>query len=82
MKKEKENYINDKLLTVSEIAEIFRVGRSKAYDIVGKREIPYIRIGREIRFRRSDIDAYLKSKTQNVQKFDFNVADFAKAGAK
>ena len=45
------------LLTADEVAEILRVPRSWVYSHLG--DLPVIRLGRYVRFKRSDIDEFL-----------------------
>lgn len=47
---------NDELLTVDEVCEILKVSRPTVYRMVESRAIGFCRY---IRFRRSDIDAYI-----------------------
>jgi len=48
------------LLTADEVAVILRVAKSWVYSHL--RDLPAIRLGRYVRFRRSDIDEFLASK--------------------
>jgi excisionase family DNA binding protein len=48
------------LLTVDEVAHILRVPRSWVYSHLDK--LPTIRLGRYVRFRRSDIDDFLRQR--------------------
>lgn len=53
-----------KLLTVSEVAEILRLGESTVYELVSKGKIAGFRIGPAsggIRIAQDDLDAYLTS---------------------
>ena len=52
----------DRLLTKKEVLEYLRVSRS-TLDHRLMKEIPYIKLGKRVLFRKSDIEAYLKSKT-------------------
>lgn len=47
-------------LTADEVARILRVPRSWVYTHLD--ELPTIRLGRYVRFRRSDIDAFLEQR--------------------
>lgn len=44
---------------VPEIAALLQIGRAAAYRLVQSQELPCVRIGRSVRVRRSDFDAYL-----------------------
>ena len=49
------------VMTVSEVAEYLRVNPQTVYRKAKAGELPAVRIGRAIRFRRSELDAWLKS---------------------
>lgn len=55
----------DPLLTDPEAAQYLKVkdGTLANWRCTGRRKIPYIRLGRSVRYRRSDLDAYLQSCT-------------------
>lgn len=55
--------MSDQLLTVDEIQQRLRVCRTKAYLIVAN-EMLAIRLGRSVRVRESEFDAFLARKTQ------------------
>lgn len=52
----------DELLTVAEVAETLRVSTMTVYRLVRSGEIPAVRVGRNYRIRRSDLDAYLEQQ--------------------
>lgn len=47
------------LLTVHEVADIMQVKTSWIYDQVQAHQFPVIRLGRQLRFRRGDLDKWL-----------------------
>ena len=49
------------LYTVAEVQEILRIGKSRAYQLVQSGEIPHVRIGKLLRVRATDLDAYVES---------------------
>jgi len=51
----------EKLLTVMQLAETLQVPRSRIYNMVFKKTIPYCKIGRTVRFRQSDIINLMQS---------------------
>lgn len=51
------------MLTVKDIAELLSVKPGTVYDWVENNEIPFVRIGRTIRFDREQIDIWIASKT-------------------
>jgi excisionase family DNA binding protein len=42
-------------LKVPEVAEVLRIARSRAYELVGSGEIPSVRIGRSVRVSREEL---------------------------
>ena len=50
------------LLTLEEVAEYLRISKTSVYRLVERRELPFCRVGRTLRFYRTDIDAYLTSR--------------------
>jgi excisionase family DNA binding protein len=49
----------DELLTVDQVADILKLGRTKLYEIMDRGDLPSIRIDRSRRILRSDLDAYI-----------------------
>lgn len=47
----------ERYLTPDEVAVLLRLSRSGVYALAHKGTIPSIKIGRAVRFRRSDLDA-------------------------
>ncbi len=62
-----------KLLTFEEAMDILRIGKSKLYDMVGKKEIPCVKIDRHIRFDQKDLTKFIESKKGEEFKFEFNI---------
>ncbi len=54
------NSMNGDLLTADEVAGILRVPKSWVYSHLS--ELPTIRLGRYVRFRRSDVDRFLQRR--------------------
>lgn len=52
-------------LKVSEVAEFLRIGRTRAYELVGSGEIPSVRIGRNIRVSRRELERWLEERRQS-----------------
>jgi predicted DNA-binding transcriptional regulator AlpA len=57
----------DEILTLDELARILKVKRSKVYEITRKRfsrrrgfALLKFRVGRELRFRRKDVDEWIE----------------------
>ena len=51
-------------LKVPEVAEVLRIARSRAYELVGSGEIPTVRIGRSVRVSRKELDRWLEEQRQ------------------
>ena len=55
------NYRELKLLKIGEVVELFQIKESKLRRAILKKEIPYIKLGGLIRFKKSDLEDYLSS---------------------
>lgn len=53
--------INDKWLTIDELAAYLKMGRTKLYTMAQRGDIPGNKIGSQWRFDREEIDAWIKS---------------------
>ncbi len=51
----------DGLLTLPEAADYLRLAKQTIYNMVNREEIPYLKAGRQLRFRKSDLDTWLES---------------------
>ena len=61
----------DELLTVDELASIFKLTRWTIYNLTRQRNrrqgaLPYLKIGRELRFRRSAVEAWLVAQERGA----------------
>ena len=56
----------DPLLTIDEAAQLLRVGRSTLYTWAYRRQIPSQKVGKSLRFRREDLEAWLKAQSRPV----------------
>ncbi len=54
------------LLTVTEVARLLTISVTGARRLQQRRQIPFIRVGRSIRFDKRDIDAYLTRQRVNT----------------
>lgn len=59
------------LLTLDQICEKLKVKRSFIYDLTSRSQIPYIKVGRLIRFDPEEIDKWLQSQKVKVKKREF-----------
>ena len=52
-------------LKVPEVAEVLRIARSRAYELVAEGEIPSVRIGRSVRVSRKELERWLEEQHQS-----------------
>ena len=55
--------LTEPLLDANEAARLLRVPRSTLYELVRSRGLPHVRIGRSLRFTRSDIGYWVSANT-------------------
>lgn len=55
------------LLTVGEVATLMRVSNMTVYRLIKAGQLSAIRVGKNYRIRRSDMDRYLTERSVNVQ---------------
>ncbi len=53
------------MLTVMEMTKILRIGRSKGYELVAKKQVPFLRIGSEIRIPLNLLKSHIQQAAQN-----------------
>ena len=58
----KSDALFEKLLTVEDLAVAFGKAPQTIRNMVAARQIPFLRIGRETKFRRESIEAWLEQK--------------------
>jgi putative molybdopterin biosynthesis protein len=51
----------EEFLTIEEVQELLKVGRTFAYSLVRSGELPSYRVGRLLRIRRRDVEHWLES---------------------
>lgn len=56
------NEQHNEWLKVPEVAEVLRIARSRAYELVANGEIPAVRIGRSVRVSRKELDHWLEGR--------------------
>ncbi|MFO7682230.1 MAG: helix-turn-helix domain-containing protein [Chloroflexota bacterium] len=52
------------LLTAGETAELLKLSKSKIYGMAKRKEIPHFRLGKNIRFRATDLTKWLKNREE------------------
>jgi excisionase family DNA binding protein len=56
----------DRILTVKDVQDVLSVGRSYAYKLVQTGELKSVRVGRCVRVRGSDLQAYIEGLSVNI----------------
>lgn len=56
----------DRIYTVPEVAAYLKISKSKVYYLVSRKEIPHLRLGRNVRIRGSDLETWLQTRTEKV----------------
>jgi excisionase family DNA binding protein len=51
--------LDQQLLTADEVADLLRLPTSTVYDLTRTGRLPHLRIGRAVRFSRSDLEVFL-----------------------
>jgi excisionase family DNA binding protein len=51
------------LLTFREALEALRIGRNTLFKLIKSRELPHVRIGKKIFFKRADLDRFIEKQT-------------------
>lgn len=57
----------DSLLTVDEVAKLLSVKKSTLYTWAYRKQIPSQKVGKMLRFRREDIEAWLVGQKRDVK---------------
>jgi excisionase family DNA binding protein len=55
--------LGDRLLMVREVAELMRVSNMTVYRLIKAGDLPAIRVGKNFRIRRSDVESYLGDRS-------------------
>jgi excisionase family DNA binding protein len=54
------------IYTVPEVASYLKMSKSKVYYLIQRRELPHIKIGRNVRVRRTDLKKWLDEQIREV----------------
>lgn len=56
---------NDQYMLPADVSEMLRVsvGTLNVWRCTGRYRLPYIKVGRSVRYRRSDVEAFVASRT-------------------
>jgi excisionase family DNA binding protein len=63
--------LNDKILTIPEVADYLKLSKAKVYMMVQRGEIPYIRLERNVRIRESDLMKWLEKQIVPTRKLSY-----------
>ncbi len=58
-----QNGLGDRLLMVREVAELMRVSNMTVYRLIKAGDLPALRVGKNFRIRRSDVEVYLGGRS-------------------
>lgn len=58
--------LSSDVLKIQEVSAYLKIKVSGLYSLVEERKIPHYRIGRQIRFKKSDIDIWMEGQRQGV----------------
>lgn len=61
------------VMTVSEVADYLRINPQTVYRKAKTGELPALRIGRSIRFRKAELDEWLKSLSHSAHQSDRHI---------
>jgi excisionase family DNA binding protein len=56
----------DKVFTIPEVAAYLKISRSKIYYLVSQKQIPHLKVGRNVRIRESDLQKWLDLQTEKM----------------
>lgn len=52
------------LLTLVEAGEVLGIGRTRMYQLVRRKELPVVRVGRLVRVRKADLEAWIAARKE------------------
>lgn len=58
--------MKDEILTLPEVAQLLKVAEKTVYTMAQRRDLPAFKVGGQWRFRRTDLDAWIDSKTRRA----------------
>ena len=56
----------DKVFTIPEVADYLKISKSKIYYLVSQKQIPHLRLGRNVRIRESDLQKWLEHQAEKM----------------
>jgi excisionase family DNA binding protein len=58
------------LLDTAEASQLLGISRNTLYEWIVQRKIPYIKVGRLVKFRKEDLQKWLEKRIQEEERFD------------
>jgi excisionase family DNA binding protein len=58
--------LEDPIMTVPQVAKYLQISKSKIYYLISRRELPHLRLGRNVRVRQSDLMKWLELQIEKV----------------
>ena len=58
--------LEDQIYTLPKVAAYLKISKSKIYHLVSKKEIPHLKIGRNVRIRRADLQIWMEKQTKQL----------------
>jgi len=55
-----------KVFTIPEVATCLTILKSKIYDLVSRKEIPHLKVGRNVRIRESDLQRWVELQIEKA----------------
>ena len=56
--------LEDPILTIPQVAKYLQLSRSKVYYLASKKQLPHLKLGKNIRVRLSDLQKWLNQQTE------------------
>lgn len=56
----------DKVFTIPEVAAYLKISKSKIYYLVSQKQIPHLKVGRNVRIRESDLQKWLELQIEKA----------------
>lgn len=50
------------LLTVDEVTQLLKLSKGAVYQMIARREIPYLKMGRRVRFDKTEISTWINKQ--------------------
>jgi excisionase family DNA binding protein len=56
----------NKVFTIPEVAAYLKISKSKIYYLVAQKQIPHLKLGRNVRIRESDLQEWLELQAEKL----------------